>query len=236
MRLKTIINPFYQRNGLLLLALICAPVGCASDAAQYPKHRMELPAVSEGYRTDPFEQWIEVDPLFPNDPSPAVIIRCRGGNTVAQWETHTISWPEAASDMELRYQAVSIQVHDHYGYDSGPVTSQNAYWPVDINGDGLDDLLVLGWGTGNPGRHVEKENGERVYIRVPYDGPTHIRLIQRKEIKGSPFGIDRDETVEWKDVLAASGCYRVLLRKALIECHDQVWQARLMRALTELTD
>jgi len=177
-----------------------------------------------------------VQRLFPGDGAPALIIHCKGTfGVVGDWETHTICWADIA-DVEVGYQSIKIETHNYYGYDSGPNTTDRGYWPVDLNSDGLHDLLVLAWGFGEQGKHFENDKGESVYDRFPYDEPEGLRLIQRKEIKGCPWGIHSDKVVNWSEVLSAPQLYREHIRSALSACQDSVWKKRLKEALSQLTD
>ena len=193
-----------------------------------------LASVDLGYGTDPFDQTIETRRLFPSDNAPALIIRCTGrvGN-VGSWETHAVSWPELAKT-EVAYRTVNIQVHDHYDYDSGPYTMQGRYWPVDIDGDKLDDLVVFFWEFGARGWHEEDEDGQ--YRPHPFDRPAGLRLVCRKMLKGCAFGIASDETLAWGDVKKSPGKYAGLLRRTLPKCTDPVWRTRLGKAIEQLTD
>ena len=227
---------------LWMLPPVLILAGCTQNRSTSQENKIRLPKVVlyngmdafESMGMDAFEQWIEIRPLFDKDESPALIIHCKGPiGVVGDWETHTVCWA-GISEVEVGYEAVKIQTHYHYAYDSGPMTTQNGYWAVDVNADGLEDILVLGWSFGEHGKNVENEKGKWVYKRFRYNRPTEMRLIRRKAIKGCPSVIESDKTIPWTKIVEEPDRYSRLLRKALKHCKSPIWQDRLNEALKQL--
>ena len=227
--------PKYQLLAITLISLLIT--GCSqSQLGRTRTTKFELPRVSDGsgYRTDPFEQWIELRSVFTNDEALAVIIHCKGTiGVVGKWETQTVCWPDI-SEVEVGYQTVRIQTFDYYGCDSGEKTTERAYWPVDLNQDGLQDLLVVAWGFGEQGIHLDDENGKPTYKRIPYDEPVGLRLIERKSVKGCPVGIRSDKVIGWTDVLHTPSSYLRFIQETRRHCKDVTWNGRLRRMIEAL--
>lgn len=219
---------------LWMLPPVLILAGCTQNRSTSQENKIRLPKVVLNNGMDAFEQWIEIRPLFDKDESPALIIHCKGPyGVVGDWETHTVCWA-GISEVEVGYEVVKIQTHYHYAYESGPMTTQNGYWPVDVSGDGLEDILVLGWSFGERGQGVKNNKGEWEYRRFPYNRPTKIRLIRRKAIKGCPSVVESDKTIPWTKIVEEPDRYGRLLRKALKHCKSPIWRDRLNEALKQL--
>jgi len=172
--------------------------------------------------------------LFRNE-SPAVVIRTLSrDDTVESWSNDTICWlADDAIDGGTTHASVSIGTRYAYGCDSGPRTVERAYWPVDLNGDGVDDLFVLEWHTG------ETSDPERGLIE--YDKAAAVRLIVRAADKGIPVvmsrsyhaarGVASDETLTPRDVAIDPHCGEAV-DHILTICTDPVWRSRLERLNT----
>ena len=109
---------------------------------------------------------------------------------------------------------------------------RDRYWPVDIDGDSLQDLVVFYWACGEQGRYDD----DRQYRRYPFDRPVAIRLIQRKMLDDRPFGITSDEALGWDDVKKSPEKFAKLLAAALARAEDAVWRERLKKAIATLHD
>jgi len=179
------------------------------------------------------EQWIEVRQLFSSNEAQVVIIHCKSGGINEEWETETICWPEILNG-EVVYRSVNIATYIHSLHESGYTTYQRRYWPIDLNADGLQDLLVLEWLVGEGILQQVDEKGKDTSEHMTCNVPRSLRLIQRKNQRGWPWGIESDKVVKWADVVQAPQIYRRHLEAARSTCQDNVWKQRLTKAIDEL--
>ncbi len=207
--------------------LFLSLVGCVGNTDQLYLLPQAVPLIDE-----PFNQWVEVKPIFPNDNNPAIVIKCKVFEpTVFDWETHTILWLEGNEGYKIGYNGINIQVYYNYEADSGPDTIERKYWPIDINDDGLDDILVLEWNGSNKGRYIINDNGKEIYKYFKYDEPTGIRLIQREEYDGTPIGVEYDQQIKWSRVEKFPIKHISYFKESLLFCESNVWEKRLLKAI-----
>jgi hypothetical protein len=216
---------------VFLGAIVCSILliaGCVNENVLNTNAKYMLPQQADSYRTDPFQQWIELKDIFKHE-APVVVINCKGNiGVVGKWATQTLCWAKIHGG--VAYESVVIDTYDCYGYDSGERTSEQHYWPVDVNNDSLEDIFVLGWGYGEIGKHDKDGN----YRRTAYDKPVIIRLIIREAVKGWPLDIEADTKIAWEDVKKKSDKYLPMLVEAKKQCKDNKWQKRLDAAIISL--
>jgi len=211
----------------LMIFFFTSALAAPQDAewTDLPRNSTPMDIFLEDYERD-----LKVADLFAHE-QPVLIIRAsQSSDSLCQWESHTICWLAEVPGQGANawaHESVSIVTRYYYGYDSGPQFAERGYWPVDIDGDEMDDLFVFGWSSGRV------TDGASLRKLGPYDEPGSIRKIVRKHWKKAfPGPVESDETLLWEKALLDPQCVP-LLKAALERCEDEIWTQRLKKALAE---
>ncbi len=215
---------------LLIPIFVCfLATGCLAQDSPLliPKTVIPKP-LTDGGRTSQFTQWVEVRGIFSQDESPAIIFHCEGKiGVVGEWKTETICWPDI-SEHSVKYISVPISTHTSLASGSGFDVVDIGYWGVDIHNNGIDDLVLIEWKSGE----YKKDGQVRgSYQTVIYDYPSTLRLISRRSKRNSLGVVEQDRTINWGEVKSEFQTYERIIKACLKSNTDAVWEERLIKAL-----
>ena len=217
-------------SGLLLLLTLLL-IGCrVSDTPAYAEGPIQLPPVIDGgmaYQANPFTRTVEDVQLFKNEAPCILITHASENSPVMKWRTQTLLIAKAGPG-EVSYDAITIYRYGENHAESGGHFYAEYFWAADVNGDAVDDLLILGWSWGGPGWF----GGD--LATAPERALVGLRAIIREATdRGHPLGISSDQFYA-SGKLAESGVTADQIRLARERCNEPIWRERLRHVEIQL--
>ena len=227
--------------------------GCAPQSAAKSDRQTRLHATQQRLNIPEHAHWrgladthvdFEYLRLFTSEPTAPleIIIRVTGTtDTIGKLTSHTITWVTNPGQPAPRYAEVAVIMRGRASDGSGdadeaddPQVVERGYWPIDMDDDGTDDLLILAWHeteSQGQGRMSEQDARGARWTPATAGEPMHLRLVRRGARGAESLAITLNTTAEWPEVRANPQRFIPLLEKALLHADDFVWQHRIEAAI-----